>query len=200
MPCRKAVQWLGKIDKARDGPCFWPSQALSGRLSGLHYTVVGEPLVLQCPFPFLLLSSRAAGFNFSRDPWTYLLESPESHLVTHMRSSLYGSEFPDKQLFIVSCHGVFLVAPWCNMNLTVRLLSISDFKVFACFLSKTHSSLIFAEFQFEISSLMNLIFGLFSNWNTAGYAGSKCPNVSTTPITAMGFLAMFTFQLDNTKR
>ena len=115
MPCRKAVQWLGKIDKARDGPCFWPSQALSGRLSGLHYTVVGEPLVLQCPFPFLLLSSRAAGFNFSRDPWTYLLESPESHLVTHMRSSLYGSEFPDKQLFIVSCHGVFLVAPWCNM-------------------------------------------------------------------------------------
>ena len=29
---------------------------------------------------------------------------------------------------------------------------------------------------------------------------SVCPNVSTTPITAMGFSAMFTFQLDNTKR
>ena len=26
------------------------------------------------------------------------------------------------------------------------------------------------------------------------------PNISTTPITAMGFLAMFTFNLDNTKR
>ena len=25
------------------------------------------------------------------------------------------------------------------------------------------------------------------------------PNISTTPITAMGFSAMFTFQLDNTK-
>jgi len=33
--------------------------------------------------------------------------------------------------------------------------------------------LIFARFQFEISSLMNWIFWSISNWNFAGYTGSK---------------------------
>ena len=100
MSCRKAVQWLGKIDKARDGPCFWPSQALSGRLSGLHCSWWAIGVTMPFSVPFLLLSSGVAGSNFSKDPWSYFRDT-----VGGITTICFKSGLKSLQMHTQGCQG-----------------------------------------------------------------------------------------------